>query len=307
LPLDETGMELVTESGGRPLYVDLFTEPERLIVTGASGSGKSVLGGRLVIEAIAQGIPVVGMDLSTGGNSTYQLLVEMLGEEDGAYINILEETLNLLEPPDLRNLSQELQKPRFLRWKDFVRQIIVAIAMDQIIDPALQVRVNAIVLRLLEVFLADAEMIERYNNAFAGGWRSSEWQQMPTVSELLNFCSKEKMNLESYGELDAQAINQIYSQLEAKLLDPNVGNLLGKPSSVNPKPKMTFYALSGLTNENNSYIIALCAQMACLRTALEHPKSLFVGDELSVLLAKRGFAEIIGEQFATGVKRASQF
>jgi hypothetical protein len=302
LPLDETGMELITESGGRPVYVDLFTEPERLIVTGATGSGKSVLGGRIIMEAIAQHIPVVGMDLSTGGNSTYQLLVQMLGEEDGAYINILQETLNLLEPPDLRNLPQALQKPRFLRWKDFVRQILVAIAMDQIIDPALQVRVNAIVLRLLEVFLRDAEMIERYNHAFMGGWKSSEWQQMPTVRDLLNFCSKEKMNLESYGELDAQAINQIYSQLEAKLMDPNVGNLLGKPSSVNPKPKMTFYALSGLTNENNSYIIALCAQMACLRTALEHPKSLFVGDELSVLLSKRGFAEIIGEQFAAGRK-----
>jgi len=35
---------------------------------------------------------------------------------------------------------------------------------------------------------------------------------------------------------------------------------------------------------------------------LRHNQSLFVGDELSVLLAKRGFAEIIGEQFATGRK-----
>ncbi|MCU0567059.1 MAG: hypothetical protein MUF49_10730 [Oculatellaceae cyanobacterium Prado106] len=301
--LDVQGVEFLTEQGGAPLYIDLFPqeEPQRIVVTGATGSGKSVAGWRFIELALAAGIPVVGMDLSTGGNSTFQLAIQMLGDQ-AAYVDILQEHLNLLEPPDLRNLDPKIQTQRFKRWKDFTRQSIVAIAMGQIHDQALLERVDSITLRLLEIFFADAEMIERYNVAFEQGWQSEAWQQMPTLHDLLKFCSKEKLGLESFEAMDALAINQIVSQVGAKLVDPNVGDMLAKPSSVPPNARILFYALSGLTNENNSYIMALSAQMACLRNALAHPRSLFVGDELSVLLSKRGFAELIGEQFATGRK-----
>jgi hypothetical protein len=301
--LDQRGVEFLTEQGGAPLHIDMFPqeEPQRVLVTGSTGSGKSVLGWRFIEEVLAAGIPVVGMDLSTGGNSTFQLAIQMLGE-DAAYVDILQEHLNLLEPPDLRNLDPKIQIQRFKRWKDFTRQSIVAIAMGQINEQALLERVDSITLRLLENYFADAEIIERYNVAFEQGWKSEAWQQMPTLHDLLKFCSKEKLGLESYESIDALAINQIVSQVGAKLVDPNIGDMLAKPSSVPPNARIMFYALSGLTNENNSYIMALSAQMACLRNALAHPKSLFVGDELSVLLSKRGFAELIGEQFATGRK-----
>jgi hypothetical protein len=302
LTLDDRGVEFITEQGGSPVLIDMLTTPERAIITGKTGCGKSAMVASFMLKALAQGVPVVGMDLSTGGNSTFKLLVQMLGGDHGSYVDILQESINLMEIPDLRELPEELKIPRYLRWKDSLRDIIVAIAMDQIVDQALYTRVNSITLRLLEVFLKDAEMIERYNNAIEQGWKSPEWQLMPTLHDLLKFCSKEKLNLEHYGDIDARAINQIYSQLEAKLLDPNIGGLIGKPSTVNPSPKMTFFALSGLTSESNSYIGACCAQMACLRVALEHPKSLLIEDELSVLLGKRGFADLIGEQFATGRK-----
>jgi hypothetical protein len=48
--------------------------------------------------------------------------------------------------------------------------------------------------------------------------------------------------------------------------------------------------------------MAINAHSACIRNALSHPKSLFIGDELSVLLRKDGFAQIIGETCATGRK-----
>jgi hypothetical protein len=196
----------------------------------------------------------------------------------------------------------EDQLQRFKRWKDFVRQAIVAIAMGQINDQQLLERVNSIVLRTLDVFCGDAEITERYNEAIAHGWQSEAWQKMPTLHDFLKFCSREQLDLKSYEEMDARAINQIVAQVGAKLVDPNIGDAIGRPSSVNPEPMITFYALSGLTNESNSYIMALSAQMAALRNALAHDRSLFVGDELSVLLGKRGFAELVGETFATGRK-----
>jgi hypothetical protein len=299
--IHQRGVEFLNEEGGKPLYVDLFSGTGRVLITGTTGSGKSVLGWRFIADALAQNIPVVGIDLSSGGDSTFQTAVQALGQH-GAYVDILHEHLNLLEPPNLLNLEPADQLQRFKRWKDFVRQAIVAIAMGQIHDPQLLERVNSIVLRTLDVFFGDAEITERYNEAIDHGWRSAAWQKMPTLHDFLKFCSREQLDLKSYEDMDARAINQIVAQVGAKLVDPNIGDAIGRPSSVNPEPMITFYALSGLTNESNAYIMALSAQMAALRNALAHPRSLFVGDELSVLLGKRGFADLIGETFATGRK-----
>ena len=299
--IDSEGVEMLT-AGGYPLYIDLFSRADRCLITGKSGSGKSVLGYRFIMDALAQGIRVLGMDLSSAGDSTFKLATEILGEQ-GAYLNIVEESLNLLQPPDLRGLaSKQLQLQRFRRWKEFLQQAIVAIAMGKISDVALSERVNSITLRLLETFFSDPEIIDRYNEAFEQGWKSLAWQYMPTLHDLLNFCSREKLGIYSYEDIDKRAINQIYNQIEAKLIDPNIGHVIGKPSTIAPEPLMKIFALSGLSNENNAYILAIMAQMACLSNALAYPKSLFVGDELSVLLSKDGFASLVGEIFATGRK-----
>jgi type IV secretory pathway VirB4 component len=63
-----------------------------------------------------------------------------------------------------------------------------------------------------------------------------------------------------------------------------------------------FYALTGLSNDQDSYTMAVAAKAACLRVALSYPKSLFIGDELSVLFRKDGFSAMVGELCATARK-----
>lgn len=81
-----------------------------------------------------------------------------------------------------------------------------------------------------------------------------------------------------------------------------LGAAIGKPSSFSPEPMVKFYALAGLTNDQDAYTMAVAAQAACLRVALSYPKSLFVGDELSVLFKRDGFASMVGELCATARK-----
>jgi hypothetical protein len=300
-PLDDNGVEFIYHRGGFPLHVDLFTKNLRALVTGKSGSGKSVAANAFMKNALARNIPIIGMDASLAGDSTFQLITNLLGEQ-GAYIDMTRTRFNLLQPPDLRHFDPQEREIRFNFWKDFIRGAIVAIAMSNIQDPALKERVNAIVLMLLETFLDDPIVIDRYNNALDKGWLSEEWQQMPTLHDLLTFCSREKLGLRNFEEIDRRAINQIVNQVTAKLVDPNIGDVIGKPSNISPAPMMQIFSLSGLSDENNSYIMSLIAQMACTNIALSYPKSFFVMDECSVLLAKPGFADMVGERFATGRK-----
>jgi len=299
--IDQKGVELLTERGGKPIFIDLFyNQISRALIMGESGSGKSVLGWRFATEALANNIPVVGMDISSGGNSTFKTAIELLGDQ-GAYYDISEGSSNLLEPPDLRKFPKAERERRMESWKEFIRKALVAIAMGKIHNPHLAQRVDSILLRMLDFYLKDPEIVARYNQAFENGWQSSQWQQMPTFQDLLRFCSKERLNLKSFEDLDKLAMNQILSQGNA-LLTSRLGKAIGRPSTFSPEPAVKFFALSGLSNEQDAYLMAINAHTACIRNALSHPKSLFLGDELSVLLKKDGFASVVGELCATGRK-----
>jgi hypothetical protein len=104
--IDSKGVEFITK-GGKPVYVDLMhNQTSRAVITGESGSGKSVLGWRFAVDAIAANIPVVGMDISAGSGSTFETAVKLLGD-DGAYYDITSGSSNLLEIPDLRRLIEK--------------------------------------------------------------------------------------------------------------------------------------------------------------------------------------------------------
>jgi len=45
------------------------------------------------------------------------------------HIEIISESLNLIEPPDLSRLERKEQVKRLKQWQDFVAKAIVAIAM----------------------------------------------------------------------------------------------------------------------------------------------------------------------------------
>ncbi|MGG6262801.1 hypothetical protein ACQ4M3_20525 [Leptolyngbya sp. AN03gr2] len=301
--IDRKGVEFLTSRGGKPIYIDLFSgEAKRALIIGTSGSGKSVTAWRFMLDALGQNIPVVGMDISSGTNSTFKVAVELLGSQ-GAYYDISKGSSNLLEPPDLRKFkgNREELETRLNSWKEFIRKALTAISMGKLHDPALAQRVDALLLKMLDMFLRDPEIIDRYNKAFEQGWKSPEWQQMPVLKDLLSFCSRERLNLQSFEQIDARALNQINSQISA-LLVSRLGKAVGRPSSFSPEPAVKFFGLSDLSNEQDAYLMAISAHTACIRNALSHPKSLFVGDELSVLLKKEGFAQIVGETCATGRK-----
>ena len=299
--LDTKGVEFLTNRGGKPVCVDLFTHTQHALVTGKTGSGKSVLLWRFMLDALSQGIPVVGMDIpAADGESSFKTAIELLGDA-GAYFDLSRASNNLMEPPDLRRFDNEERASRMKSWRSFIRNALSVIVMGRLNAPHLAQRVDAILMQALDVFLSDSDIIERYNLAFNQGWKSTQWQDIPTLKDFARFCSIARLNILKPEAIDHQAINQITSQITALLVSP-LGAAIGKPSSFSPEPMVKFYALTGLSNDQDSYTMAVAAKAACLRVALSHPKSLFIGDELSVLFRKDGFSAMVGELCATARK-----
>ena len=186
-------------------------------------------------------------------------------------------------------------------WKNFMRSTLVGIAMGQLDDPSLKQRCEGLINRILKLFLNDPRIKKRYRVAFQGGWKSDAWQEIPTLSDILPFCSPGLLGIDD-DELSRRALHQIKSQIQG-LLDSALGDAVGRPSSYSPSPMMKFFALGGLSGKYESYVLSMSAYASCMRTMLAYPKSLFIGDELSVLFQRPGFSELVGELCAVGRKQ----
>ncbi|PSB02764.1 hypothetical protein [Merismopedia glauca] len=301
--IDSEGVEFISFKGGKPLFVNPFgRQAENVLILGQRGSGKSVLFNHFVFQALAQGIPGTIIDIPGKNGSTYKPLVEALGEE-GAYYDTSRSSLNFMEPPDLRGFTREEREYRMTTWRAFPQAMISAISMAGLDDPALNQRVDTLVAQILDIFLSDSEIIARYNAAFAGGWKSQAWQDIPTFRDFLKFATKENLNLDSFGALDDKALNQIQVQGKSLLIqDSLLGRHLCRPSSCSPTPQLIVFAIQGLISDYEFVLAALNVQAACSRISLSHTRSFIGYDEISVLFRYAPISLFAAQRSATSRK-----
>jgi FtsK/SpoIIIE family len=131
----------------KQVYIDLFSHTQHALITGKTGSGKSVLLWRFMLDALSQGIPVVGMDIpAADGESSFKTAIALLGDA-GAYFDLSRASNNLMEPPDLRRFDSEERASRMKSWRSFIRNALGVIVMGRLDAPHLAQRVDAILLR----------------------------------------------------------------------------------------------------------------------------------------------------------------
>jgi ABC-type dipeptide/oligopeptide/nickel transport system ATPase component len=294
----QDGIELIVK-GGKPIYLDMFRENTlRGLIIGESGSGKSVIAWRIILDFLANNIPVIGMDSAVGGNSSFRWAIKML---EGAHIDISLNSSNLVEPPDLRDYQGDDYQVRFKQWKETVKNTLTNYIMFGIDDPKLTQRVESTIVATIEKFINHNKIKRRINQAFEAGYGSPQWDKIPVLADWLTFCTKEKLNLRNFEELDKQAINQIRTQVTT-LLSSALGDTVGRPSTFDPRNRLKFFTIVNLESERDQVLVAQTIQSTCIRLALQYPKSLIVGDEIADLLKKGGFAKTWGAMHAMARK-----
>ncbi|GFE69100.1 hypothetical protein [Chroococcus sp. FPU101] len=300
-PINQKGVEVIDQSK-QPLWIDLIHDQiNRAIIVGTTGSGKSVFGWSFIINTLWYDYKVVGIDTSPGKSSTFKTAIQLLGDQ-GAYHQDSLTQRNLVELPDLSHFTEEERKDRLDQWKDFIHKAICTIACYELSDNLLSQRIDTILQQTLDRFLNDREIRNRYNTALHYGWQSEQWKNMPTLEDLLRFCTKEHLDIRNADSTDELAFRQIHSQFNALKTKP-IWQSIGKVSNYNPNPRIQFFSLGNIANEQIQYLTALSTFGTCLNMALSSRRCLFVGDEISTIFRKfNGFSDRIGELCAIGRK-----
>ncbi|MGP1385720.1 MAG: hypothetical protein ACTS2F_19325 [Thainema sp.] len=299
-PCDTQGFELIAEEGGRPVYLDLFTQHKNLGLFATTRAGKSVLVSGILTQALAHRFPVVALDFpKPDGSSTFTDYTQFVG---GAYFDISRESNNLFELPDLRHLPPDERQTRLEDFQSFLESALLTMIVGSSASGSLMTQtIRSILVLALNAFFADAQIQTRYCNAMAGRLGSAAWQESPTLADFLAFCTPEQLDLQSVGGNIEAALQMIELRLRF-WLSSRVGRAISAPSSFPTDAQLLVFALRNLANEEDAAVLALSAYAAALRRALEAPASIFFIDEAPILFEFDEIGALIGRLCANGAK-----
>ncbi|KPQ33321.1 MAG: AAA-like domain [Phormidesmis priestleyi Ana] len=300
-PLHSQGFELIADAGGTPINIDYIDQHQNIAMWGTTRAGKSIAVSGMLTLFLAHSYPVVALDYpKADGTSTFTDYADFLGDI-AAYFDIGKESSNLMEIPDLRDLDPETRQERFNDYTSFLESSLLMLVQST--DQGINQMARAIMGKALKGFFEDDEIKARYERALDGGYKSSAWQQMPTLIDLEPFYSPAYLGFdEETSESLRNAREHIAVQLEY-WINSKIGNAIAKPSSFPIDAQFLVFALRNVANDDEAAVLALSAYAAALRAAYSAPKSIFFIDESPILFEYDSIAKLIGRIAANGAKQ----
>lgn len=305
---DRQGIELIAEDGAVPIHLDFCHPHSRLgcrslVVIGTTRSGKSVVLGRIILRALAEGLPVTIVDYpKADGSSTFS---DFTGQVDGAYFDIAKENVNLLETPDLSNFSETEQQQRLQQLQAAQLSALMQIVIGDTPNadlPASRKVIRTMLMLALGEFHRDACIAARFRQANEDAIGSAAWRQMPTLFDFYQLLGSEILNLDGDGHAVAKALAYCRFQLKGFMERPGVGQALSKPSTIQTDAQLVVFAFTNVTDPDDAAILGVAANLMALRRSLAAPASLFVMDECSIGLQFEQVSLMVGRLCANGAK-----
>jgi|GEM_PF-156745 len=301
--VDRVGLELITEEGGVPIWIDLTpsSEPKHLGIFATTRAGKSLLVAGIFTPALTIGMPVHIFDFpKPDGTSTFTDYTNNLG---GAYFDISKESNNLFQIPDLSYHKPEDIPIFFSDFVAFLEAALMTMVLGkgEGISPVLKNNVRAILTLALNEFFQDHEILERYDLALYHGQGSSYWQAIPTLHDFLAFCKAERLNIKLGTPGLDEALEVINLRLRQWLVS-RVGRSIATPTTFKSDSKLIVFALRNIQNEEDAAVLALAGLGSAMRCALSSPASIFFIDEAPILFEFPAISDLIGRLCANGAK-----
>ncbi len=302
---DTSGLELIAEEGGSPIYLDLYgkNQLKNILICGTTRSGKTALAAGLISTGLARGLPVVAIDFpKKDGSGSFSEYANFLGDR-GAYFDISSESSNLFELPDLSGLPPKIQDERFLDYKEDLSEIVLMMVMGQSHH---QTDVNRDIVRSLlvlglEKFFSDPRVREAYVEAHRGGIGSAAWKQIPTLERFESFLSLERLELTAPDRETISTLSHIKLRLKF-WLNSRVGKAIGRPSTFSSNAQFLCVALRNLSNSEDAAVLASNVWLLGLRRSLASEESIFFLDEAPIFFEYDSLASLVARQTGNGAK-----
>jgi hypothetical protein len=298
--LDRGGLEMLTERGGVPLYLDLVDRDYRVLWLAASRGGKSVAITTLLNGVLARGVPVTIVDCPTTDEAaTFKHYTQLL---DGAYLDVGSAHNNIFQIPNLAHFSRPERQERDRDYRDWLLNMLLTLVVGadlQAVDPDRKDRVRSLLLLALDRFFAAREIQVRYRDAIRAGLGTPEWERYPVLADFIGFCQPARLNLSDSQDL--QALQTIVTRLRSWQTS-RIGRSLSRPSSFNADAQLFTIAIRGVSNPDDMAVLAMVVQGIALRRAYSYPKSVFFMDEAAALLKYDALAIEVGKLCAVGAK-----
>ena len=307
-PVDKRGIEVISDEGGVPIFIDLFKQHRNIAYFATTRAGKSVKIAGTLLQALANGLPITIIDFPpSDAASTFKDFTHYLG---GSYFDIGKEASNLLELPNLDQFSPKEREERMTDFKEFVCSALMIMSFGSgeattSDDRLLKQAIRSVLVPAVDRFYAEGAIITRYECAKEGGLGSTAWENIPTLTDFADFFETKALTdipVEVLRDPNTQrAINQIKRQLRFWITS-RVGRAIARPSTIDAKAQMLVFALRGLSDSDDAAILALSAYGNTIRNTLSHPESICFIDEFSVLLEWDEIGHLIARLCANGAK-----
>lgn len=301
---DREGICLIGKQGNTPLYVNPCGDrPQHCGLLGATGSGKSILAGGMLLDALARGFDVTIIDSTRGdGSGTFDAFTDFVG---GAYFNTVKESNNLFETGDLQGVADpEEREAKELMYRKVQLTSLLTIVTDRSLPAGKRRQYRSLLGLGLKTFYDRADIQQRYAAAYKGGFGSGRWQEMPTIRDFEPHLTPAGLGIlleELTGEQE-NALKEIRLELRAAIDGP-LGRTIAQPSTFDTNSRLVVYALGGANEEQDIGPLVLSAYSHAIRRSFSKPRTFLFLDEASELIGNYPtIAEVIAAIYSKGRK-----
>ena len=298
---DYRGMEFITKEGGKPVYIDTGNEHHNRLIIARTRKGKSTKTADEIFNDLSYGVPVLVLDYGdVDGRTTYSKMVDFLGEEGGANIEVAYTNCNLIQTPNLENLTPQTRQKREGVFQASMLSSLETLVLGDERGTRLAKRVRSVLDSLITLFYQNQRILARYRAAHQKGMGSREWQQMPTLHDFKDFAVNLDLS-EIGGEISSEARSEIVMMLTNFIRSP-FGQSFSRPSTVKMDAPLLNFSLRGARNEQETTLLGTIAQAIAVTRAMENIKSSLIVEECSLLLEKPALVYNTAEMVVNGGK-----
>lgn len=298
---DQRGIEFISKAGS-PLKVDPFGRKphNHMILMGTTRTGKSFIVQAISTYVLSQPDTQVviidaGREDNTGSFDAYTQFV------DASHFDAGSDFFNIFQKPDPRIMRPEQRDIAEGLFKKFLVGALKNLTTTRDDTATLIKFYTDILTNLVTAYLSEPSVQTAYANAYAEGYGTEAWRQMPCLRKFVDYIALARLPAELQSDEAEQAILRIKMSLVA-LMQRQSGKAISEPSTFQVDKPLVVYGLGSVQDDADMVPALLAAQASMLNQTFTRKRTWVVAEESTNLWRFESYRGIVAEWFTGKAK-----